>query len=282
MRLGGIRRSGFSLVEIAVVLVILAILISAVGIPLATQLDLQKTKDTEKQLEIVREALYGFAMANGRLPCPATDGVVYGATSSSGSESFAGGGSSANGNCLVYTGFVPAVTLGLTGNDSAGFVVDGWYTGVLASGANPSRLRYAVSGLDIASGTPATCTASITKALTRTDGMKTSTMGCLADANAAVNMLTVVTTTVTNAALGCTPSNLTTKAPFVIFSIGKNAATTGGTGADEAQNVTTGATTFVSHPPTPSGNCAGEFDDIVTWGSLNTLFARMVQAGKLP
>jgi len=46
MRLGGIRRSGFSLVEIAVVLVILAILISAVGIPLATQLDLQKTKDT--------------------------------------------------------------------------------------------------------------------------------------------------------------------------------------------------------------------------------------------
>ena len=27
---------------------------------------------------------------------------------------------------------------------------------------------------------------------------------------------------------------------------------------------------------------AGKFDDIVTWASLNTLFARMVQAGKLP
>ena len=57
---------------------------------------------------------------------------------------------------------------------------------------------------------------------------------------------------------------------------------TGGTGADEAQNVTKDATTFVSRAPTASDNCAGEFDDIVTWGSLNTLFARMVQAGKLP
>jgi hypothetical protein len=112
--------------------------------------------------------------------------------------------------------------------------------------------------------------------------MKTVTMGCLSDPAAAVNLLTVVTTTISNAAAGCSPSNLTTKAPFVVFSIGKNASTTGGSGADEAQNVTTSATTFVSHTPTPSGNCAGEFDDIVTWGSLNTLFARMVQAGKLP
>jgi hypothetical protein len=117
--------------------------------------------------------------------------------------------------------------------------------------------------------------------LTKTDGIKGATMGCLSDPNAAVNLLTVVTTTINNVPAGCTPSNLTTKAPFVIFSLGKN-GTTGGTGADEAQNVATNATTFVSHTPTPSGNCAGEFDDIVTWGSLNTLFARMVQAGKLP
>jgi hypothetical protein len=39
---------------------------------------------------------------------------------------------------------------------------------------------------------------------------------------------------------------------------------------------------FVSRTPSVSTATGGEFDDIVTWGSLNTLFARMVQAGKLP
>jgi hypothetical protein len=178
-------------------------------------------------------------------------------------------------------GFVPATTLGLAPLDSSGFFVD-------AFGLQQNRIRYAVRGLDITALTPPACTLGITKPLTRTDGIKGATMGCLSDPNAAdpdkaVKLLTVVTTTINNVPAGCTPSNLTTKAPFVIFSLGKN-GTTGGTGADEAQNVTTNATTFtfVSRAPTASDNCAGEFDDIVTWGSLNTLFARMVQAGKLP
>ncbi len=51
--------------------------------------------------------------------------------------------------------------------------------------------------------------------------------------------------------------------------------------ADEAHNVDADAY-FVSHTPTQAASASGEFDDIVTWGSLNTLFARMVQAGKLP
>jgi hypothetical protein len=118
--------------------------------------------------------------------------------------------------------------------------------------------------------------------LTKTDGIKGATMSCLAGTHELVNLLTVKSTTVSDSPHGCTPINFTVKAPFVVFSVGRNAGTTGGTGADEAQNVTPTTITFVSHPPTPSGNCAGEFDDIVTWGSLNTLFSRMVQAGKLP
>jgi prepilin-type N-terminal cleavage/methylation domain-containing protein len=263
------RNQGFSLVEIAVVLVIIAILATAIGVPLASQLDQQKTKDTEKQLELIKEAIYGFAMANGRLPCPAS-------ATSYGEEAFAGSGSAADGDCSSTSGWVPAATLGLTPVDSNGFMQDGW-----ADGTTARRLRYAVSKVKYEPGAPAPtgCPATLTYPLTKTNGIKGATMGCLSDA--AVNLLTVVTTTINNVPAGCTPSNLTTKAPFVIFSLGKN-GTTGGTGADEAKNVATNATTFVSHTPTPSGNCAGEFDDIVTWGSLNTLFARMVQAGKLP
>jgi prepilin-type N-terminal cleavage/methylation domain-containing protein len=259
-------RRGFSLVEIAVVLVIIAILATAIGVPLASQLDQQKTKDTEKQLELIKEAIYGFAMANGRLPCPAS-------ATSNGAEAFASGGP-ADGDCSPTSGWVPAATLGLSPVDSSGYFVDAW-------GLTANRVRYAVSKVKYETGAPTGCPATLTYPLTKTDGIKGATMGCLASTSATVNLLSVRSTTVSDTANGCTPADLSVKAPFVVFSLGKNAST-GGTGADEAQNVATNATTFVSHTPTPSGNCAGEFDDLVTWGSLNTLFSRMVQAGRLP
>ena len=40
------RATGFSLVEIAVVLVIIAILVTAVGVPLATKVEQQRTIET--------------------------------------------------------------------------------------------------------------------------------------------------------------------------------------------------------------------------------------------
>jgi len=255
--------AGFSLIEIAVVLVILAILITAIGVPLGTQLDQQRTVDTQKQLENIKEALYGFAMANGRLPCPAT----------------AAGGTEAvglPGVCTQDSGFVPGITLGLSGLDSAGFVVDGWRDGL-----NARRIRYAVRPVNTTSGAPVQCTSTLTRVLTTSDSMRTATMDCLSQA--AVLMLTVNTTIITGAGLPgtCTASALSTKAPFVIFSLGKN-GTTVGAGADETTNQANNAVTFISNTPTVAASCAGEFDDIVTWGSLNTLFARMVQAGKLP
>ena len=255
--------SGFSLVEIAVVLVIISVLVTIVAVPLATQMEQRRAEETQKQLESIKEAIYGFAMANGRLPCPATE-----AGGAAGTESPVGGGP-----CTIDSGFVPGITLGLSGLDSRGFVVDGWRDGLDAR-----RMRYAVrSGM---ANAPAPCAPTPTRVLTTANGMRTVTMDCLSQA--AVGMLTVNTTIITGTLPGtCTASVLTTKAPFVIFSLGKNGLTAG-TGADETKNLATNAVTFISNTPTIAASCAGEFDDIVTWGSLNTLFARMVQAGKLP
>ena len=107
-------------------------------------------------------------------------------------------------------------------------------------------------------------------------------MSCLADPALAA-LLTICSTTPTGAAGAATACSaaLTNKAPFVLVSLGKNAVS-GVTGTDEAHNVDPTDFYFVSHTPTQAGSASGEFDDIVTWGSLNTLFARMVQAGKLP
>lgn len=267
--------SGFSLVEIAVVLVIISVLMAVIAVPLATQVEQRRFEETSKQLEQTKEAVIGFATAKGRLPCPAT-------ATSQGQESFCTSAAGAciattteqsHGRCVTNAGYLPAVTLGLGPVDSSGFAVDAW-------GTTQNRIRYAVAPTSITAGVPAACTNTVANVFTSGTGMRTATMSCLSDN--ALTLLTVCGVTPTGpagAASGCaTP--LSTKAPFVLISLGKNAPA-GGTGIDESHNLD-GDSYFVSHTPTPDGSAAGEFDDIVTWGSLNTLFARMVQGGKLP
>ena len=62
---------GFSLIEMAVVLVILGLILSSSLLPLSAQMDHHNTLETQKNLAEAREALLGFAMAHGYLPCPA-------------------------------------------------------------------------------------------------------------------------------------------------------------------------------------------------------------------
>ena len=69
---------GFTLVELAVVIVIVALLLGALLVPLATQLQQQKNRETRETLEEIREALLGYAMAQGRLPCPDRDAAPDG------------------------------------------------------------------------------------------------------------------------------------------------------------------------------------------------------------
>ena len=66
--------NGFTLVEMAIVMVIVGLLISAFLVPLSAQQDLKDYSKAKTDLEQIKEALYGYALVNGRLPCPDTDG----------------------------------------------------------------------------------------------------------------------------------------------------------------------------------------------------------------
>ena len=69
---------GFTLIEMAIVLLIITLLLSGLLVPLSTQVEQRKIAETQKSLEEIKEALIGFAIINGRLPCPAksaTDGT---------------------------------------------------------------------------------------------------------------------------------------------------------------------------------------------------------------
>ena len=64
-------QQGFTLVEIAIVLVIVGLMIGGLVTPLSAQLEQRRVGDTQKALDDAREALIGFALRNGYLPCPA-------------------------------------------------------------------------------------------------------------------------------------------------------------------------------------------------------------------
>ena len=106
------RHKGFTLVELAIVLVIVALLIGGMLVPLAAQRDLQNTSETQKQLLDIKDALLGFAAANGRLPCPDTD-----------TDPTAAGYGLEEATCtasLTEEGYLPWKTLGVNPLDSWG------------------------------------------------------------------------------------------------------------------------------------------------------------------
>ena len=65
------RQSGFSLVELAVVLTIVALLLSSLMWTLSAQTEQRARDETTRRLEQGKELLLSFAIVYGRLPCPA-------------------------------------------------------------------------------------------------------------------------------------------------------------------------------------------------------------------
>src|SRR5471032_91980 len=65
------RQRGFTLIEIAIVLVIVGLMIGGLVTPLTMQIEQRKISETQKSLDEAKEALAGFALRNGYLPCPA-------------------------------------------------------------------------------------------------------------------------------------------------------------------------------------------------------------------
>lgn len=64
---------GFSLVEMAMVIIVIGLLLGGLLMPVASQIEQEKRQLTQKRLETIKEALLGFAIDKGYLPCPADD-----------------------------------------------------------------------------------------------------------------------------------------------------------------------------------------------------------------
>jgi prepilin-type N-terminal cleavage/methylation domain-containing protein len=128
------NQQGFSLLEMAVVLVVLGLILGGMLIPLSTQMEKQDRDETKKILQDIQDALIGYAMTNGRLPCPDTDG--------DGIIDMAG-------TCANVQGTIPWADLGVGKQDAWGQPFTYRVTGSFADNTNGTGCGTATAGVSL-------------------------------------------------------------------------------------------------------------------------------------
>jgi prepilin-type N-terminal cleavage/methylation domain-containing protein len=252
------RSRGFTLIELAIGVFVMALLLGSILVPLRTQVEVRKSEETRRILEQAREALLGYAAAHGRFPCPAV--YIDQNNHSRGMEP--AGSDPATGACPGgYHGLLPAALLGLSAVDAEGFAVDAW-------GLPANRIRYAIAPYTIAG---------VAQPFTRSGGMANATIPSLGAANDLFNVCASGVGVNGNSDCGSAGA-LTTRAVFVVWSAGANAAT-GGSSPHEAENLSPNRL-FVSR--VRSDRPGAEFDDILLWIPPAIVVSRLVAAAQLP
>jgi len=141
------RQRGFSLVEISIVLVIVALLITGLIPSLSGQIEQRRLSETRRYMDEVRDALLGYAIStsNKRLPCPDTNG--YGIAEATCTAS------------AQQVGTLPYKDLGVAGKDAYGSVLVYAVTKEFADSAAHFTLNTAGT---LRVCTSAACTANLT------------------------------------------------------------------------------------------------------------------------
>lgn len=256
-------RKGFTLIELSIVMLIVGLLLVGLLGPVRTQIESQERQQNIDTMNDIMEALYGYAIINGRLPCPDTggDGIADPVTS--------GTCTTANGD-----GWLPWQTLGIN--------IQGDVWG--------NRFKYHVTtpgfttidtGACAADGELDLCQSGDIAILTRGDDTSTgATIEYKFQYNAATLVPAVVVSHGRNG-LGATTVN------GVVLT-----ATPVGVDENENDDANTDATFYSRIFSEGAAGCIVddavetntlcEFDDIVMWISPNILMNRMVKAEVLP
>lgn len=241
-------QAGFSLVELTVVLVIVALLSSGLLLGLSAQRDVTSNLEAQRQLDNIKEALLAFAITNGRLPCPAIP-TLSNTNANAGQED-----KNASSVCNLTHGVLPWASLGLPETDPWGQR----FTYFASEKFTKPVISPALASFTLATGVPTTPASA-------DDNLHTANVK----------------------AKDSDTSNIASDLAAVVIShgpLGAGAYTTDGnklavTASDEVVNAnayTQVTPTFVSRTQSP------DFNDQLIWIAPNQLKSRLVAVGKLP
>lgn len=250
------KNRGFALVELAIVMLIIGLLIGGLMMGLTAQIEQRRYNDTQKGLEDIKDALIGYAIQHGHLPCPDRT-AGGGATANDGTEDFV----VATGACVTQAGNIPWATLGVSDLDAWGH-----------------RFHYAVTKA-YSDRAPATVFKQSSAGILRVCQTTTAPAGTCPNPDIASALPAVVLSFGPNG-----KGAITSTGALIPSATGPN-ATAPATNADEFINFNANATTsviFVSHPKSAVGGTLGEFDDQVVWLSSAVLVTKMTNAGVPP
>lgn len=246
-------QKGFTLIELAVVLVVVGILLSSFIGTLTSRIEATRRSETIDELNEIKQAMVAYSFVNGYLPCP--DCVVAGAGCIAGTQ--ADGVADYNvglGRCSENEGAgnVPWVTLGIGRSDAWG-----------------TRYRYAVQNEYADKNSPFTLAST-------TGSAKIEEPDFVADATGATphdlatSVVAIIFSHGKNGYEG-TSDNNEAREPAPAANL------------DEKNNTNDDQIYYMRPETSTEANIAGgEFDDLLIWISEYELKAKMVKAGKLP
>ncbi|TAJ91441.1 MAG: prepilin-type N-terminal cleavage/methylation domain-containing protein [Gammaproteobacteria bacterium] len=268
MRIPAIHK-GFTLIELAMVLFILALVLGGLMSPLSSRLEQADREETKELLNQIKESLVGYTLVNGHLPCPdCPDGSVgyCGAIDTNDPADIADGHedvvvddvshSYANRNdpltvatCAVEVGYLPFATLGVPGDDA-------W----------DHRIIYSVD-----------------QEFADDDDGTTDTVDCSVSATLGISFEICAKGDIT--VVDVSNNNVATEVPALVYSLGKNGQNFGGTAPGSTAELrnwwtTAGDKKFTSDTYVQAAG--SEYDDILIWIPPSMLMYRMVTAERLP
>lgn len=268
-----VKQYGFSLIELAVVMMILGLLLGGLLGPLSNRTQLQRLQETESDLALIKQALISYAIRHGRLPCPDTnaetpidlrDGLENNPLP--GLRCGQANGIVASPNLVeqrkVVTGFLPYKDLGIGQYDSYGNAYI--YTVSLSYADMPSSLDPTpFPELTSTSNPPPSGACELPRAdLAPRPSFSICSKGGIRVLSAAG-----------------APTPIYDDLPFMVLSRGASGIAAISGLADQQEN-TDGDRSFVQrYINTSPGN---EFDDVLMWVPAPVLGLHLIQAGVLP
>ncbi len=259
---------GFTLIEIAIVLLVITILLGYTVAMFPVQQELKQYRQSDTDLDQIIEQLIGFAQINGRLPCPDID-PAGGGFDPDGEENRVG-----TNDCVAFYGYLPARTLSMYGNiDDNGLLLDPW--------GEPYRYAVSESNANVAGGGNADIDF-VTASGIRDEGIANA----IDPANNRPDLYVCDDSNAVGNDANCgdvSGDEVVENVAAIVLSTGKDrnqiASNIQVENTDDFEDGTNDKVFISASRNDSAGN---EYDDVVRWLSANTLISRMIQADQLP